>query len=576
MRPSSTSTEPADPDRRRSLQAGLLGTAAALASGPATTPALAKDPPPPRRVTQFTVRLPMPPVKGSVAALVPPAAELRVTGEAERVAHQKWGEYAPQKFYELDVGPQQHSFHPELPTQTIWGYDRMFPGPTFVERYGVASVVRIRNNLLKDAQGPGSPQISTHLHNLHCASASDGYPADFYPRSIGPTGVFRDHHYPNCLAGCDDARYQATHGDTRESLGTLWYHDHCLYFTAQNVYRGLAGFYLLFDALDNGDETNPAGLRLPSGVGRYDIPLLFNDPRIDSSGYVQFDQFENDGHLGNVFCVNGKAYPYFPVERRKYRLRLLNASITRFYEFYLCTSTGANQPFDYIANDGNLLPAPLRNQRSVALAPAERADIVVDFSGWPAGTKLFLVNRLVQTDGRGPTVGLPNVRGADGLLTAAGTQILRFDVDGGTVTDVSQVPDKLRDLPEIPNSEVVRERTWEFDRENDVWTVNGKIFDETKPAATVKAGSAEIWRLRGKGSWHHPVHIHMEEGRILSRNGKPPPPHERGRKDVFVLNPGEDVRVYIRFRDFEGKYVMHCHNLIHEDHDMMVRFDVTR
>jgi FtsP/CotA-like multicopper oxidase with cupredoxin domain len=272
---------------------------------------------------------------------------------------------------------------------TIWGYDRMFPGPTFVERYGVASVVRIRNNLLKDAQGPGSPQISTHLHNLHCASASDGYPADFYPRSIGPTGVFRDHHYPNCLAGCDDARYQATHGDTRESLGTLWYHDHCLYFTAQNVYRGLAGFYLLFDALDNGDETNPAGLRLPSGVGRYDIPLLFNDPRIDSSGYVQFDQFENDGHLGNVFCVNGKAYPYFPVERRKYRLRLLNASITRFYEFYLCTSTGANQPFDYIANDGNLLPAPLRNQRSVALAPAERADIVVDFSGWPAGTKLF-------------------------------------------------------------------------------------------------------------------------------------------------------------------------------------------
>ena len=138
------------------------------------------------------------------------------------------------------------------------------------------------------------------------------------------------------------------------------------------------------------------------------------------------------------------------------------------------------------------------------------------------------------------------------------------------------MPDTLRELPEFSTREAVRERTWEFDRENDVWTVNGRIFDETRPAATVKCGTAEIWRLKGKGSWHHPVHIHMEEGRILTRNGKPPPPHERGRKDVFVLNPGEEVRIFIRFRDFEGRYVMHCHNLIHEDHDMMVRFDVRR
>ncbi|WP_232532955.1 MULTISPECIES: multicopper oxidase family protein [Ramlibacter] len=578
--PSSHPSSPTDPARRRSLQAGLAATAAALTATQATSPAQAKDPPRPRRVTPFVTALPMLLVKQPAAALSPPPGELAVLGEAEREGHQKWARHLPQKVYELDVGAGQHSFHPELPTQTIWGYDRVFPGPTFVERYGVPTTVRIRNNLLPDANGPGSPQISTHLHNLHSASASDGYPGDFYPRLAGaPPGQFRDHHYPHCYAGEEDARYSATDGDPRESLGTLWYHDHCLFFTAPNVYRGLAGFYLLYDAVDSGNEADPspAALRLPSGVNRYDIPLLVNDPRIDASGYLQFDQFDNDGHLGNLFCVNGKAYPFHRVERRKYRLRLLNASVTRFYEFYLCSADGANQGFAHIANDGNLLPAPLRNQRKLALAPAERGDIVVDFSAWPIGTRLYLVNRLIQTDGRGPEGAAVNVRGSDGLLRAAGTQILRFDIDADPpVADASQVPDRLRDLPEIPQSEVVRERTWEFDRENDVWTVNGKIFDDTRPAAIVKAGTAEIWRLRGKGSWHHPVHIHMEEGRILSRNGKPPPPHEQGRKDVFVLNPGEDVRVYLRFRDFEGRYVMHCHNLIHEDHDMMVRFDVKR
>ena len=118
------------------------------------------------------------------------------------------------------------------------------------------------------------------------------------------------------------------------------------------------------------------------------------------------------------------------------------------------------------------------------------------------------------------------------------------------------------------------EREFKFDKENDIWTVNGKIFDVERVAAKPKRGTAEIWRLYGKGNWHHPVHIHLEEFRILSRNGRIPEPHERGRKDVVTLAPGEEVRVFMRFRDFLGKYVMHCHNLIHEDHDMMVRFDV--
>jgi FtsP/CotA-like multicopper oxidase with cupredoxin domain len=121
---------------------------------------------------------------------------------------------------------------------------------------------------------------------------------------------------------------------------------------------------------------------------------------------------------------------------------------------------------------------------------------------------------------------------------------------------------------------VVRNRRFEFERENNVWVVNGKVFDVEQPAIVVRKGTAEIWTLKGKGSWHHPVHIHMEEGRILSRNGRPPAAHEAGRKDVFVLNPADELRIFMRFRDFTGKYMMHCHNTVHEDHAMMLRFDV--
>ena len=388
-------------------------------------------------------------------------------------------------------------------------------------------------------------------------------------------GAYKDHHYPNCYAGYDDVRYHATDGDPREALGTLWYHDHRIDFTGPNVYRGLTGFYLLFDEIDSGDENdpNPKALRLPSGVGKYDIPLLFQDKQFDSGGNLFFDQFNNKGILGNKFCVNGKVQPYFKVERRKYRFRLLDGGPSRFYEFYLTDRSGINQSFTYISNDGNLLPAPLTTSK-VRLGVAERADIVIDFSKYPVGTELFIVNRLIQTDGRGPEYG--NRDGA-GLLTNPGTQILRFDIARDPATpDRSQVPTTLRELPPLDLSEVVQNRLFEFDKQNEVWTVNGKTFDVETASAKPKRGTAEIWTLKGKGDWHHPVHIHFEEGRILSRNGQPPPPHERGRKDVYVLEPGEEVRVFLRFREFLGKYMMHCHNLTHEDHAMMIRWDIVQ
>jgi FtsP/CotA-like multicopper oxidase with cupredoxin domain len=582
--PPSPVSQTADPARRRTLQVGVATAAAGLAaSTQVATPVSAKDLPKGPHTTSFAVKLPLYPPKQPLAtALNPLPGDLPALGEAGRGTHQHWLLCSPQRFYEMDVRAAQHSFHPELPNQTIWGYDGRFPGPTFVERYGVPTVVRIRNSLPANAFGFGSPDISTHLHNMHTASESDGFPGDYFSETRwGPTGTtpgsFRDHLYPNYYAGFTDPRYAATYGDPREALGTLWFHDHRLDFTASNVYRGLASFYLLFDHIDSGDERDPSptALRLPSGVGTYDIPLMLTDVQMDYSGYLTFNQFENKGLIGNKFCVNGKIQPYFQVERRKYRFRLLNASVSRLYEFYLAAGDGMNQTFTYIASDGNLLPNPLLNQRKIPLSPAERADIIVDFSKYPVGTRLYLVNRLIQTDGRGPEGPLVNIRGSDGMLLDGGVQIMRFDIDSDPpVADVSRVPNVLRPLPPISLSEVKKEREFKFDKENDIWTVNGKIFDVEKTVAKVKRGTAEIWRLYGKGNWHHPIHIHLEEFRILWRNGRTPEPHERGRKDVVVLAPGEEVRVFIRFRDHVGKYVMHCHNLIHEDHAMMVRFDV--
>ena len=568
--------------RRRSLQVGAASAAAGLVTSSKTTPpAQAGNLPSGPATPAFMVELPVYTTKLPVASLTPASTQPAniAGGECGRPAHQRRDDWPPQKFYTLDVREALHSFHPNLPTQKIWGYDGIYPGPTFVARYGEPIIVRIYNNLPRNSVGFGSPDISTHLHNLHCGSESDGFAGDYYSvANYGSTltcaGGYKDHHYPNVYAGYD--QFSATNGDPREALGTLWYHDHRDGFTAPNVYKGMTGMYLLFDEIDSGNErdNNPKALRLPSGVGKYDIPLVFQDKQFDSSGYLFLDPFENDGVLGNKLCVNGKIQPFFKVERRKYRFRLLDGGPSRFYEFYLATADNVIQSFSYIANDGNLLPSPLTMSK-VALAPAERADIVIDFSKYDTGTSVFLVNRLIQTDGNGPNGPEMNTRDASGLLTKIGTQILRFDIGNApAVADVSQVPATLRALPDIDLKQVVMTRNFKFNRTNGVWAVNGNLYDGEKATAMPKRGTAEIWVLEGGGNWHHPVHVHFEEGRILTRNGKPPPPHEQGRKDVYVLTPGEVMRVFIRFRDFTGKYTMHCHNTIHEDHAMMIRYDI--
>lgn len=502
-------------------------------------------PAPSPATTPWAMPLPIPRILQPVTGLTPPVIP------TEHALNIGFG-YDPgpsNELYQVDIKPGLHSFHPALPTQEVWGYDGVVPGPTIVSRYGRPQIVRFRNQLPINHVGMGVPETSTHNHNGHQESYSDGHPT-----SIVYSGQYRDHHYPQIFAG----------NDPREALGTLWYHDHRFDFTSQNVYRGLAGFHLVFDSVDSGNEQdpNPQALRLPSGA--FDVPLLFTDKAFDSAGQLWFDPFNFDGFLGDKWCVNGKIQPYFKVARRKYRFRLLDGGPSRIYQFAL--SNGA--PMTLIATDGNLLPGPVP-VNILTLGIAQRRDVIIDFSSYPLGTEIVLENLAEQTSGRMPS----------GKVLVPGSPVLKFIVDRDAVgpeQDFSQVPASLRSLPIMDLATAQQhQRTFEFTRTNGAWSINGSFYDGDVPAFTIPQGQPEIWTLRnGGGGWVHPIHIHMEEFRILSRNGAVPGPEDQGRHDVVLLAPGEEVKIYIRFRTFKGKYVMHCHNTLHEDHAMMVRFDV--
>jgi FtsP/CotA-like multicopper oxidase with cupredoxin domain len=237
-------------------------------------------------------------------------------------------------------------------------------------------------------------------------------------------------------------------------------------------------------------------------------------------------------------------------------------------------AASVQQPFIRIGTDGNLLPRPLHNHRKIEISPAERADIVFNFSVYPIGTELFLIDRQIQLDTRGPAG-----------VSLAGRQVLKIIVDREPPeVDVSRVPLLLRGLPTISAAELASApvRSFAFDRTNGQWSINNQLFDVENPSVVVQKGSYEIWELANpSGGWHHPIHIHLEEGRVLSmvniETGVqiPIPPENQGRRDVYVLPPNTSMRVFIRFRDWPGKYVMHCHNLVHEDHAMMLRYDIT-
>ncbi len=540
--------------RRDLFTMGLLTSGGYLVAKSGLSVRASHDPPESPPTTPFLEPLPIPPVKQPVPSLFPAPQVSPLPGEGRTRPHQALTLYPPQKLYEVHQVEAQHSWHPQLPTQPVWGFDGIVPGPTYHARYGEPILVRNFNDLPQDHVGFGIPQVTTHLHNHHTPSESDGFACDFYPFEIGGPELFYDQHYPNILAG----------GDIRESLSTLWYHEHRVDFTAENVYKGLAGFFFLFNEFDTGDEST--GFRLPSGD--FDIPLFLADKLFDEDGVLFFDEFDFDGLVGDKFTVNGKIQPFFQVHPRKYRFRILDGGPSRFYELFLTDLNNAGQtfPFVQITNDGNLLPGPI-SVTSLRLGVAERADIVIDFAQF-AGQSIYLENRLEQDDGRRPD---------DILDGGEGNLLVRFDVVLPSVPDSPPLPATFYDLPPAPRSEAVNTREFKFERRNGQWAINGEFMDCETPRATPSRGTAEIWRLRNSsGGWAHPIHIHFEEFQILTINGEPVQPGSvnQSRKDVVRLEVNTEVELFLRFRDFLGRHVMHCHNTVHEDHAMMLRFDI--
>ncbi|HLX08092.1 MAG TPA: multicopper oxidase domain-containing protein [Thermoanaerobaculia bacterium] len=523
----------------------------------------------------FVAPLFVPPIKQPVAALVPPP---------DPRAHQRYEEFLPQKLYQIREEEFRWVYHPDPPYAAgswSWGFDGSTPGPTYHARYGEPILVRRVNGLPPVGFGHvgfALPSTSTHLHNGHTASESDGSPQDWID-----SGEFWDHHYGN---------FPSNH-DPREKLATLWYHDHRLDFTAANVYAGLDGFYLLFDEQDSGNENdpNPEAWRLPSG--KYDVPLILHDVLFDANGQVRWSPFNTAGILGDRYTVNRRIQPFFQVERRKYRFRILNGGPSRFYQLFL----SSHKNFTVITGDGNFLPAPLEAE-SIYLSVAQRVDVIIDFAQYDVGAKVELLNKLRQNQGQGPTGGLWD----------RGDPLIQFQVIAATGSDPSRVPDKFRPLPPIDMSLVKQERTWVFDYVGGLWTVNGKVMDPNRIDAGIERGTSEIWTIRNGGNnWSHPIHSHFTEYMLLEVNGRPVTydqiqsgPQESGeksqlesyfseaasekkpvvrfmggrRRDIATLLPGDEIKIYMHWTDFLGKYVMHCHNVVHEDHAMMVRWDI--
>jgi FtsP/CotA-like multicopper oxidase with cupredoxin domain len=529
-----------------------------------------------------------------------------------------------------------------LPDSTIYGFNGTFPGPRINAEYGTASLVRFEN-WLGDAHGYdrqdfGAPNYSflTHLHNGHTAPESDGNPHyghhRFSPfgrlthRAAFEPGEWIDQMYLGYPAG----------GDEREKQSFFWFHDHVHGHTGANVYKGMVGLMPLYDpVIDNGDERR--GLRLPGvrkdyGDGTfdvdYDIPLALYDCRLDDGvtphkdahngngethpewwGKTYFRHFPNHGFVGDVFTVNGTAYPVLEVKRRKYRLRFLDASISRIYEFKLMTGhPKAAKDLGYqgdelqgqyrlpdgqqcmkfvqIANEGGLLPNPIVRD-SFELWPAKRREVVVDFTKYMDGSPtkkgdvLYLVDVMKMTTGRMWDSQDPNYK----------VPVMKIVIgDDPPVPDYSQIPYKLRDVPDLVPGAVaaIKDKnipTFELQRgsvNNDPeteWLINGLAFDPGKPLISPLKDSGAVWRIRnGGGGWVHPFHLHMEEHRVVARNGKLAAdqrhPDDTGKEDVVALDPSEEVIISRRFRTFTGPYVAHCHNLAHEDHNMMYAWEI--
>ncbi|WP_242985430.1 multicopper oxidase family protein [Vallitalea okinawensis] len=490
------------------------------------------------------------------------------------------GELDGVPYYEVHMRQVKQKLHRDLPPTTVWGFEGKFPGPVFdVDRYEPIKVKWINDlpdkHLLPvdttiHGAGPNEPRVRTviHLHGGVVEPESDGYPEAWYTNGYKEVGPFFEreiYDYPNIQRGA-----------------TLWYHSHAMGITRLNVYAGLAGPYII-------RSPREAFLNLP--IGCYEMPLLIQDRSFNDDGSLYYpsepdppipgvDPSVVSDFFGENILVNGKVWPYLEVEPRKYRFRIINGSNSRFYRMRL----SSNQPFYQIGTDDGFLNSPVMTEE-ILLAPAERADVILDFSG-QMGEEIVLTNDAPSS--------FPNGEPVDQDTTG---QIMQFRV---TVPlkcpDRSRIPYRLTKIIPLRESEADTIRYLTLVRNEDQYGRAFLLLDDERWMEPIsiapKLGDIEVWNLINVANSTHPIHLHLVSLLILDRQpfdvdhfketgeivmtgpAVLPDLNERGWKDTVRANPGEITRFITRFVPFSGLYVWHCHILEHEDHEMMRPYEV--
>jgi len=427
---------------------------------------------------------------------------------------------AGRKVFDLDLQEGTAELLPGKPAET-WGINGPYLGPTLRAERGDEVTVNVDNGL---------PEPTTlHWHGMHLPAKADGGPH----QTIEPGASW------------------SPSWNVNQPAASLWYHPHMMGETEDHVYRGLAGMFLI-------DDPQASSLALPSEYGVDDLPLIVEDKRLGDDGSLDFSQsmISPVGRLGDEILVNGTHDPYVEVDDSLVRLRLLNASTARAYNFGFADG----REFDLIGTDGGLLERPERLDR-VQLSVGERAEVVVAVE---PGEELLL--RSFEPDlGANPFE--DRFSGADDT----------FDVLA------IRAADELDDSPALPSELVPREgpepsevdgvRRFELGNRD----INDLEMDMARIDEVVEIGETEIWEVENTSGTPHSFHVHDVRFRIIDYAGSPPPPELTGLKDTVYVPPGETVRFATAFEDYADPstpYMFHCHILEHEDRGMMGQFVV--
>lgn len=499
-------------------------------------------------------------------------------------------------YHEISIREFEQKVHPDLPPTTFWGFDATVPGPVIKARRNERLELRFDNTDLPsehlfdiDQRVLGTspedyhdyngavPEVRTvvHQHGLNVEWQSDGQATAWKsPDGVtGPGFVKHVHDLPN-----------------RQPRMTATYHDHALGISRLNNYAGLNGFYII-------ESQREEQLNLPSGG--YDVPLMLQDKTFNEDGSLHYPSSFVPNFAGDTAFINGVVWPYMEVEPRRYRFRVVNQSNGRTFDLALENDHsnqheghGAESPLMYqFAPDQGFLEdvvsiGPDGDLDSLTIAPFERAEVIIDFSGY-AGETFTVTNdaEFPFTGGQDGNSEDSGHSGHDEASAADLNEIMQFRVTEPDyeVTDDSTHPQAL-DLPTHPGYNPVaaketRRMTMGMRMENGLPThvLNGKTFHDGGAETKPQLGTTEIWELENDTIHTHPIHLHLVEFRVLGRgpDGTDDPlPNERGPKDVVRVNPGETVRIITQFGDFTGTYPWHCHILEHEDQSMMRPFEV--